>query len=1068
MGNYNPTAPQHLGLEWVPIRDETLELAPDINVGEFGHGFTATQGWGVGDARFYLKDLPPGRALGQVFLAAVYPRGAETLTGPIKKVIIPCNATLVSGGAALVNATTGPEAVADPSDNAYITMDSLGTEQAQFFFATNQHSQRLNGKRILAVDILYVTAMSGSLSAAIPDDTHKPIMSLVRVPVTDSIGFGFPELVSSNVESIEIKRKRLGEINFFWSTALATPSGNSERLPWRYTELQNFELSAAASSRIAFSISWSAGIPGDLFVAYVAMEVTYCEETRVAYGGRSFGQSGFVGFATRYATGANIVPMYTPAFVANPILVPDDYLLTLICADIGDVGGPSGLESRLVADSRYPGLNALRQLYEIAPHPGIRVDRTLIEDEEFGETALVVLPQLSLHVTGTGVPVTDVHVYGRQAHAPVYGAITATQEIYDDISGTARNYTQVRYYARRFGNTTIPLLLSSPTISGTGQSVYITPAQLDALDELIDGWREVTLRFDTVVSMGAQAGTPNWVWSAANEVTGNRYEVLGATAPAVSGINGTLINEVPSAQRLSAATYQPTSGTAVNLNWQSPAVSGIADDPTTDAVLIFAVDPPAITGLAVTEQSQAVTGIGLGDCSPPPGCVPTGIGYHRLTWPDTWQGELDTFNGRTSVTGWGTSDSGHVWSILLGDAANFFVTGGAGVLRLPTGDLTAHNVVLPAIHWDVDIITSFHVGQVSATNNFNVAIRFRSQGVNDYYRWTIAFDDDGTVDTTLTSIIGGAATNLDSSTNVFNYAANQEIHVHVQAIGSSLRARIWTGSTEPTQWQDEATEATFAFGQTGYRISMNSGNTNVNPAVYVDDVVVTPYQQLNGTVEIQRWDAVDQLWQTIMLTAPYVAGFRDYEARVGVMSSYRIRTSDSLNFHGLWSAEVSNTLAVPGVSGVDVASGILIFTTNEIQDGSANLAYAMVWDRAPEEVFDFPETDDVTLERMYGRNYQVAFRPLERGGERFQRTLLVQSAAVSPPVLDRAFQSLRDLAWADVSYVCVRTEEGDRWLATVIVPQGTFRRDREMQVARVTIVESTATPSPADVSAELT
>ena len=100
---------------------------------------------------------------------------------------------------------------------------------------------------------------------------------------------------------------------------------------------------------------------------------------------------------------------------------------------------------------------------------------------------------------------------------------------------------------------------------------------------------------------------------------------------------------------------------------------------------------------------------------------------------------------------------------------------------------------------------------------------------------------------------------------------------------------------------------------------------------------------------------------------------------------------------------------------------------------------------------------------MFDRDFFTAFRPLERGGEQFSRTLLVQAAAIAPPTLGD-FRALRDMAWDTVSYICVRDEDGNRWLANVVVPSGRVQRSRTLYFAQVNVAEVTATPSPVDPS----
>ncbi len=121
----------------------------------------------------------------------------------------------------------------------------------------------------------------------------------------------------------------------------------------------------------------------------------------------------------------------------------------------------------------------------------------------------------------------------------------------------------------------------------------------------------------------------------------------------------------------------------------------------------------------------------------------------------------------------------------------------------------------------------------------------------------------------------------------------------------------------------------------------------------------------------------------------------------------------------------------------------------------------MQWESDPSEDFTLPEGDAVTFQPMYGRDGAVAFHGTERGLETFSRTLLIQAAAIDPVRLADT-KTLRDLAWADLPYVCVRDDIGDRWLANVRVPAVTARLNRTKYMSRVDIVEVTTTPAAVD------
>lgn len=223
-----------------------------------------------------------------------------------------------------------------------------------------------------------------------------------------------------------------------------------------------------------------------------------------------------------------------------------------------------------------------------------------------------------------------------------------------------------------------------------------------------------------------------------------------------------------------------------------------------------------------------------------------------------------------------------------------------------------------------------------------------------------------------------------------------------------------------------------------------------------------------GYYEIARQDATMPAtqWETIaQITAPNVTTTADYEARVGVATRYRIRMVHHTGIAGPWSATVTATIPAPGVTGTAVDVGVLLFTSNS--DPAANLAYITTWPagQAAEE-FTFPEGTQTDLQSMYQRDYRVAFRPTERAGTEFTRTMLVNAACIPPSTMSAGFTDLRDLAWDTIPYVCVRNELANRWLAAIAVPSGSVRRLQagHTMLAPVTIAEVTATPAPLDVT----
>lgn len=862
MGSYNPNLPQILGQEWVPIRNEDITFSPAVNSFEIGTEFTLTTSKVLSTGSIFVNEVASA-ASAQTIWVNVYPASQVGLSGPIRSVIIPCN----NGGVTGADITAGGGSVAaalySPSDSVDVVVQTPtgSTDYIGMFFATNQYAQLLNGKRILGVSFLYAGygySQDVDTGDFIPLDLSEIQPMTVTIRRDSGINLGTYGPLTGFVtdqglggdSSHPIIELSLGE-----TFPIKTP----RPLPLNFDDLASFEASAANRYMLRAEVILDAdGNPNNVLrLAYGALKVYYCEETRVAAAAIGGSIAPIINYGTNTST------MYSvPGQTINPVLAAGDYVVTLSAPDMGDLD--TTFFNRQLT---YPKLNGLRQAYSISSLPAIRVDiPTPVPDqidEQFSVEESVILPQTSLSTSG-GI-LTEVHVYGRQVAAQVFGSVYAQQELLDTPVGGSQEYDFVRFYARRWGNTTVPLTLTGQNTLAAF-SVSITPDEFDDLDEILDGWKEVSLRFDTPPSMGS-IGDPSWRFTAAGELAGNRWEILGASAPAVSGVPGNLLNLAPADQQLYTATYFAPTGATQELEWMpqgigSPPVSGAGvQDDSSDLFLIFSQEPPEVSGFAVTVMSQALSGIGQ-QCEVDPCCIPSQIFYNKLAW--------------TSL-----------------------------------------------------------------------------------------------------------AEDLDP--NIFGY-----------------------------------------------------------------------YQ-------IQRSDEVTTDWQTIM-EATEISGFafNDFEARIGIETSYRIRTINLYGFEGPWSDEVSATIPAPGVAIGCEGGHLLTFTTNEQQCGSSNLAYSSVWfdDRVSED-FTFPEANFVQLQAMYNRDYFTAFRPLERGGEQFSRTMLVQAAAISPPTLGD-FRSLRNMAWESVNYVCVRDEDGNRWFATVTVPNGTVLNSRKLYMASVGIAEVTDVPTPVD------
>jgi hypothetical protein len=1094
MGSYNPHSPQILGQEWVPIRDEGLVLNPFANTLERGYGFTLQDSTQVSDVRFYLKNFPEFFGSSMIYTAGVYPRGRENESGPVRSVVIPCNYGQITGGGAFNGpffsfaGLTVADVLYARGDNYFLNwiMGQTGVPivwGVDVYFATNAYAQLLNGKRILGVDFLSgINVVSQGFSV---DTILQNIKMFVRTDFANTATdtFRLPDLLSNQtpVSTIADVRVHLGDANRFFGVGSGSTAGINQISQWTYPQLQRFEASSANRLHISIEESPGAAVLGPEFsIEYAALEVFYCDESRVAFGSRIFNDD-IPNRPSRdaFVLGMNAITIRDTATQStNPILAAGDYTLTISESNMGDNYFASQFRSTAT-------LNEVRQLYEIPSHPGVQVNLPFPLNENtvgttFTAESTDLIPQLSMHSSG-GVVVDASHVYGQQSAAQVWGTITATQEIDDRFIGSLKTWPWVRYYARRFGNTTAPLKLEtlSSGVSGFGVAVQITPGEFDLLPNVTDGWKAVELLFPVPPNMGTGL-IPQWRWSSAGETVGNRWEVLGATAPAVSGIPQQMdinlqFGQVPTVQRLYSGTYGvPVSGAGINEGWipqSGPYVSGTADDQSSDAVLIFGPYMPQVSGFGVTALSQPVSGIGQ-DCGIDPCGIPTGIAYNQLSWTPNTVTLLDTFD-RVGVSGWGTAPgfTNTPWILPAGSANSYAYStdGRDGLVALPPSSFVTPIIQLDNIvATDMETVGTFTVPSITPTSvstlyDITVFLR-RSSSISNYaFRLTVAangLNNQLRIFRNGVTVANTAGTVVPALQHIPFNGVNWSIKM--RAFGNDVRGKVWqTSVEEPENWQLIYFDSSPVTGGTAAYNFDSAAALGTAIVLKVNSITLNSVTDINKiSYELQRMDDITD-WQTILLSDnPYLYYFNDYEARVGIPTSYRIRRLSTYDFPGLWSSTVTMTSASPGVSGSCLEQAhVMIFTTNEHQNGSSNLAYSNAWEGTVTEDFSFPEASFTQLQPMYNRDFFTAFRPRERGGEVFSRTVLVQAAAISPETL-ADFTSLRDMAWDDVSYVCVRDEDGNRWFANVAVPSAIVQNRRRLYMATVQIAELTDVPVP--------
>lgn len=583
MAEYTPDAPIIVGNEWVPIKEDPYILDATQEQGTSFHLDTSST---VVTGRIYVSDPPLNYFDASLFHLAVsynmnvYPRGQETATGLIKSVIIPCTLAQTSGDV-VVSGPNATSALALVGDGRFLKSTQTAGSQSGVIamnFGVSAFPE-LSGKRILGVEWVYALNVSdgyaGQNEVVLEHLQFAPSASVSIVQNQDILS-----QTGSNLASVP--SVATPPYNALGSLPAGLP-GDVTVYPWNYTKLLLLESTQAFS----FAFGLREGLTDFIQLDYSAIKVIYCEEKRVLYGG----------FAGEITQESNTVELRGPAQApGGAVLPPGDYTVT--------VEG-QGLQTELYA---------LRELYAMPLQPGIRIDRSLRDGDQFTSVQTPQLVQLSLHTASSSL--SPVHPYGRQVEKDVHSTSFPHQDIVHEGPAGGADYPWARFYARRLSGTAQALTLRSVAAPAIAASVSV--AEFDVLPEITDGWKEVTLRFTgTLPSFTNSGANSTWEWVTGDPL-GQQWQILGASALVKDGGQFTL-PQITGAHSLDAATYGGATADLSNVTWE-------------DATLMFAQEMPAVSGFSLELASQEITGIGMECGLFPPECVPTGISYHALAW----------------------------------------------------------------------------------------------------------------------------------------------------------------------------------------------------------------------------------------------------------------------------------------------------------------------------------------------------------------------------------------------------------------------------------------------------
>ncbi len=201
----------------------------------------------------------------------------------------------------------------------------------------------------------------------------------------------------------------------------------------------------------------------------------------------------------------------------------------------------------------------------------------------------------------------------------------------------------------------------------------------------------------------------------------------------------------------------------------------------------------------------------------------------------------DQFN-RTVTNGWGNATTGGTWTV-SGTAANYSVSGGRGLMRLPKGSGTTANLAALS-KMGTDTTMSFAIGKAPTGGAVYLTTAARKVGTN-FYASKLAVSPSGKVTAYLIRSAAGAQTVIGAAVLPVVHDFSTPIRVEFLVTGkgtTNLKLKAWKdGQSVPVAWALSATDTTAALqtpGSTAFSGYLSSTSTIAPVTVSVKNVVI--------------------------------------------------------------------------------------------------------------------------------------------------------------------------------------------------------------------------------------
>ncbi|MGY1773242.1 LamG-like jellyroll fold domain-containing protein [Blastococcus sp. SYSU D00813] len=168
--------------------------------------------------------------------------------------------------------------------------------------------------------------------------------------------------------------------------------------------------------------------------------------------------------------------------------------------------------------------------------------------------------------------------------------------------------------------------------------------------------------------------------------------------------------------------------------------------------------------------------------------------------------------GRTVTGGLGTADVGGAWTASAG-ASRQSVTPGTAVLGVGAGQTTASSLAAVS-QPNADVTTTVALGAAPTGGGLTFSVLGRRASAGSDYELRVRFLADGSVRLGAVRQVNGVETLIGTEVALAGrYTPGTPLNLRVQVTGSgttTVQARAWTGTAEPTAWALSRTDTTAA------------------------------------------------------------------------------------------------------------------------------------------------------------------------------------------------------------------------------------------------------------------